>query len=336
MKKYLLGGKGNFYKAQLHLHTNISDGDLSPQEVKEAYMAKGYSIVAFTDHEAIVAHNDLSDENFLAITSYEQSVDEKLDADYQFKKTYHLNFYAKDKNNTCSPCFNINNVWEKTRPYVSKEQLAVNYPLNYAVEQVNDMLQKANENGFLVTLNHPVWSEQSYPDYIDLKSLWGIEVYNHDCAIGGMIDTDIPFDDLLKAGNELVPVATDDMHRIWNGFGSFTMIEAENLDYDNVLKAMEEKRLYASMGPIIEEVSIDGDLLTIRCSKASQICLNTDRRWHPWRVGEGMTEATFDLSDWREWNEKVKDRKKGFVRLVVIDEKGKKAWTRAYFEEELW
>ena len=45
MKKYLLKNVGNFYKANLHVHTTVSDGDFSPEEVKQMYMDKGYSIV---------------------------------------------------------------------------------------------------------------------------------------------------------------------------------------------------------------------------------------------------------------------------------------------------
>ena len=73
MKKILLG-KHAFYKANLHTHTNISDGQMSPQEIKSIYKEKGYFVVAFTDHEVFVPHNDLTDENFLAINSYEIAV----------------------------------------------------------------------------------------------------------------------------------------------------------------------------------------------------------------------------------------------------------------------
>ena len=74
MKKYLLPKDGRFYKANLHMHTTVSDGKISPEQTKKDYMEQGYSVVAFTDHEVIVAHEDLTDENFVAITSVEFSV----------------------------------------------------------------------------------------------------------------------------------------------------------------------------------------------------------------------------------------------------------------------
>jgi len=38
MKRYLLPEAGEFYKANLHCHTNVSDGKFSPEEVKAMYV----------------------------------------------------------------------------------------------------------------------------------------------------------------------------------------------------------------------------------------------------------------------------------------------------------
>ena len=43
MKKYLIPETGSFYKANLHCHTTISDGSMTPEEVKEHYKAAGYT-----------------------------------------------------------------------------------------------------------------------------------------------------------------------------------------------------------------------------------------------------------------------------------------------------
>ena len=72
MKKFELSGKS--YKANLHCHTTVSDGHYSPEEVKEYYKAHGYSVIAFTDHEILLDHSDLCDEDFIALNGYELSV----------------------------------------------------------------------------------------------------------------------------------------------------------------------------------------------------------------------------------------------------------------------
>ena len=54
MKKYLIDPNLKWYKANLHCHTNNSDGYFAPDEIKKLYMEQGYSVVAFSDHETIL------------------------------------------------------------------------------------------------------------------------------------------------------------------------------------------------------------------------------------------------------------------------------------------
>ena len=67
MKKHLISENGKFYKANLHCHTTISDGKMTPEEVKEYYRERGYSVVAFTDHCIMLPHPELNDDSFLAL-----------------------------------------------------------------------------------------------------------------------------------------------------------------------------------------------------------------------------------------------------------------------------
>ena len=67
MKHYLLPEKGQFYKANLHAHTNQSDGKNAPEEVREIFKSKGYSIVAYTDHDLLLDRASLCQEDFLAL-----------------------------------------------------------------------------------------------------------------------------------------------------------------------------------------------------------------------------------------------------------------------------
>lgn len=41
-------------KGCLHTHTTCSDGKLSPQRVADAYEARGYDFIAFTDHDYLL------------------------------------------------------------------------------------------------------------------------------------------------------------------------------------------------------------------------------------------------------------------------------------------
>ena len=43
-------GNRKLYKANLHLHTNLSDGRKSPEEARAIYRENGYDFLAITDH----------------------------------------------------------------------------------------------------------------------------------------------------------------------------------------------------------------------------------------------------------------------------------------------
>ena len=79
MKKYLLPETGHFYKANLHAHSTISDGTLTPEEMKAAYKAHGYSVLSITDHDLMVPHHDLTDPDFLMLTGFEMDMEEGFD-----------------------------------------------------------------------------------------------------------------------------------------------------------------------------------------------------------------------------------------------------------------
>ena len=74
MKDQMLLPEGRAYKANLHCHTTLSDGEFTPQQIKDAYLAQGYSIVAFTDHRHYAHHTELNDEGFLALAGLEVDV----------------------------------------------------------------------------------------------------------------------------------------------------------------------------------------------------------------------------------------------------------------------
>ena len=93
MIKHLISAEGRFYKANLHSHSTVSDGEKSPQELKEMYLAHGYSILAYTDHNRFVIHNELSDDGFLALNGVEESADERTGVRWH-DRCCDLNFIA--------------------------------------------------------------------------------------------------------------------------------------------------------------------------------------------------------------------------------------------------
>ena len=109
MKKVFLSQNENYYKANLHCHTNVSDGKLSPEEVKQVYLDKGYSIVAYTDHDVFIPHPELCDESFLALNGFETETNEPYDKtpyNFDILKSCHFCAIALDPETIIQPGWN--------------------------------------------------------------------------------------------------------------------------------------------------------------------------------------------------------------------------------------
>ena len=63
-----------WFKGNLHAHTELSDGALSPARVVEIYKKHNYDFLAVTDHDLYDACPELSDEDFLILPSGEFAI----------------------------------------------------------------------------------------------------------------------------------------------------------------------------------------------------------------------------------------------------------------------
>lgn len=340
MAKHLLPQVPQYFKANLHTHTTISDGKLTPEEVKAEYMARGYQIVAFTDHEVCVSHPELAEEKFLPLTGYELSFNSWEEEKF-LRKTYHLCCIAKTPENrwqVYDPAYKGGNA------YLYADNIVCDgyETRGYSLEQVNDVIARTNAHGFLVAYNHPTWSLQEYEDYAGLQGLWAMEVYNNHCHRIGYDDNNSHiYQTMLKLGNRFYPLATDDFHRIQeHNFigGGWVMVGAEKLDYASVIAALEKGDFYASTGPVIHSLDVDGTVLKLRCSGVRSVKVFTQSR-HATELthydGTALEEAEFDLAPWLNcWKENGKENE-AFIRLMFIDAHGNNAYTRAYWYDEL-
>ena len=344
MRKYLLPNTGTFYKANLHCHSRLSDADLTVEQLKEEYKARGYSIVAFSEHEVLFSHYDkLFDEDFIPITAYEVGVHGQGQP-YQYKKDLHMNLFAKDPYNDVMPYFDPNELnWltslNRDMTWELADTLKHDGIIDGAERQlytakVNDIIRTANQKGFLVSLNHPNYSLLNCSDCIKYEGLWAVEVYNHSCFTHvGMPDDERVYDEILRSGRKIFATATDDNHNHIpfddpknDSFGGWTMIKAKNLDYASVIDAMEKGNFYASQGPEIKELYFEDGKIHIECSEARDICMCALTR-QGMRYGShngDLTSADFEISDSLH----------GHVRFKVTDKFGKSAWTNPYYVKD--
>lgn len=338
MKKFLLPESGTFYKSNLHCHSTISDGGWTPEQIKEEYAKRGYSIVAYTDHDIMLTHHDLTDEKFLALTGFEMEFN--LYKDGTVPKTCHICFIALNPEQRKQPNWHERYLFGNAPKY--KDQVEVyedETPLfrRYTPECINGAIKNAREKGFFITYNHPVWSLETGENYNAYEGMHAMEICNFGCIVAGYLDyAPQAYDEMLAHGKRIYCTATDDNHNRFpadhprtGSFGGFTMIKADKLEYRTITKALEDGNFYASQGPEIYDLWFEDDMIHVTCSPAERVMLTCGRRRADIALqsdtGEPVTHAAFKIFP--------EDK---YVRLTVVNEKGLPANTNAYFTDELF
>lgn len=343
MRKYLIPEQGKFYKANLHSHSTFSDGKLTPEEMKKVYQEHGYSIIAFTDHDIFIPHQELTDENFVAINGYEIAINNNYDGfvtdDNQPDiKKCHLCFLAEEPDNDIQVCWHREKYlrWNtpKYKHLVKFDENEPDFEREYSTECISKMISIAKEHGFFVTYNHPTWSREDYHQYINYNGMDAMEIFNYASFVSGNSEeNERVYEDLLRAGKKIYCIAADDNHNKFeeghprhNSFGGFIMIKADKLDYRTVIKALKAGNFYASTGALIDEIYIEDGKLVVCCPGAARVNFASSSR-HGRAViadpGEVVTRAEFPLSP-----------NDTFFRIKVVDFNGKAAYSNAYFIED--
>ena len=339
MKKYLLPNDVNWYRANFHCHTIHSDGAYTPEKVKEVYKNHGYSIVAYTDHDILLDHSDLNDEGFLALTSSEYAINQdKPSFDEIFgvktnewvrKKCMHLNIFSKDPHNTFMPATKVDQHWILKDRYPDTK--CDGFVREYTIENLNEIIRRCNEAGFLVQLNHPYWSLNEREDYINLKGLWSLEILNYATELEtGSEYCPYIYDDMVRNGMyNLVCTMGDDNHNhagVRESFGGSTMIGAKELKYDQVIEAMEKGHIYCTSGrnnpPVFKALYVEDNIIKIDCSPVVNIVVNGYGRADRHITApeeETITHAEFPLRE-----------SDVYFRITLRDEYGNNAHTHTY------
>lgn len=305
---YLLPREGNFYKANMHCHTTVSDGKLTPEQMKEEYQKRGYQIVAYTDHGKYCPHPELNSKDFLALAGFGKE-----------EGSFHFNFYdgspderKEEKAEACSP-----------------------EALNDGSSGINDYIKKMKHLGFLATACHPYRSMQNYNDYTGLLGLFAMEIYHYGSDLEGLNGYNPQaYDEMLRCQKEIYCLASDGNKNDYpmgdpfsDSFGGFIKIKARELTYPAVMQALKKGDFYSSMGPDIHSLYIEGKDLVVKTSPVEKIYMKMEGKNCRMKIapqGESLEEARFPLTG-----------REGYIRVVCRSENGLYANTNAYFLKDL-
>ena len=201
---------------------------------------------------------------------------------------------------------------------------------------MNEMFKIAKDNGYFVIYNHPTDSHEDYNDYSKYEGIDAIEIMNGSCLrLGGEEYNGNIYDELLRCGKRISCVASDDNHncnptftRRSDSLAAYTVVKAEKISYKDIMDAICKGLTYASEGPEIFGITYDDGYVKIKTSPARKICLNT---------GIGRADAVFESKDGTPVTEATFKILPNdiYFRFSITDTVGKRAYSNAYFTDEL-
>lgn len=320
----ILENRGKWFKANLHMHTTVSDGALEPRDAVGIYRSAGYDLVAITDHreESPLWEGD----GFLVLPGVEWDT-----GDVEHQPVYHIlgigmkretvDFYSGAPYEGAALGRGRAGIWVTTRGR-SGMRRSEYHPHPQAVI---DAIRAA---GGIAILAHPAWSVMAAEEMMNLRGLVGAEIFNsisNQPWNPGRSESSSYWDQWGKKGIYVRAFANDDSH-LYEGehLKGFTMINAPELTVEAVMDALRRGNFYASCGPRFYGLELEEDsrLLKVECSEdVEAVAFYTNTPWgdrNYQRIRGGGT-AAFRTS--------ATDR---FVRVELIDKEGRKAWSHAY------
>ncbi len=302
---------GRFWRGNLHTHSNLSDGALTPQAVIEAYKGAGYDFLQLSEHFLDRFGWPIADTRRWRSNDFTTLIGAELHAmGTEVGELWHI--------------------------------LAAGLPLDFAApgpaETGPELAARARAAGAFVAIAHPAWSQLTPADGRALAAAHAVEIYNHGCAV----ETDrgdgfYLLDRLANEGRRLTAIATDDAHfrhGDLDAFGGFVEVKAESLDPEALLAALKSGQFYSSQGPRLHDVRVGREEVAIECSPVHSVALLTGTSRALAKVGRHVTRAVFDLAGAAREARTAAGADKWF-RVVAIDAAGRRAWTNPIWIDEL-
>ena len=287
----------NYYKGNLHGHSNHSDGALKPDEVINEYKNLGYDFTCLSEHlwkgekfanEVVLDTTNLNKNNFIVIPSAELHCKGKK--------------YVK------------NELW-----HIVANGLSVDFKCANDEERAPEMIQRAIDSGAFVTIAHPEWYKLTFDECMSVSHAHGVEIYNHSCHIEAARGFGTATADyLLEENKKIFLTATDDSHfRMPDAGGGWVMVASQNLTERSILDSLKMGKYYSSTGVDILNFEKHNNIVKVVSSPAEHITLVGQGARSLSENGNNITEAIFDLNN-IETN---------WFRVTIIDNFGRFAWS---------
>jgi len=294
-----------FLKGALHVHTTRSDGKQTPEEIIRLHHQHGYDFMALTDHN-VLNHLNLSPDTPMTILA-------------GVERDFALPGRAADKPH----CVHVVGLGVPGDPRMPPQDAHPAWAgRGETCADAQGMIDEMHGWGLKTFYAHPQWSGTAWRDFGVLTGNFAMELWNSGCAIENDLDTNAAYwDEALDEGRQLWGVAVDDGHCLAHQCKGWVMVAGDNTPA-SILTALEQGEFYASCGPQIHDFYVEDGTAHIECSEAAAIQFVSLRHPLPCRRDpEGrLTSASCKLPEGLR-----------YIRIVVTDAQGRRAWTNPIF-----
>ena len=302
---------GRFWRGNLHTHSTLSDGGLTPDAAIAAYKRNGYDFLQLSEHFLDRYGWPIADTRGFRSNGFTTLIGAELHA----------------------MATSVDELW-----HILAVGLPLDFPSPSKAETGPELARRARAAGAFVAIAHPAWSQLNEDDGRALDAAHAVEIYNHGCAV----ETDrgdgfYLLDRLSNLGRRLTAIATDDAHFNHgerDAFGGFVEVKAESLDPEALLAALKAGHFYASQGPRLHDVRFTRDEIVVETSPVDAVALLTGTSRTLQVFGSHIARAVFDLAGaaQKAW---TKTRPDAWFRIVAIDAAGRRAWTNPIWLDAL-
>ena len=260
-----------YYKVGLHIHTTLSDGAKTPEEVAREYAADGYDAIALTDHWYYGESRTV--EGLTVLSGCE---------------------YNLGGGDTSLDTMHIIGIGMKHAPRLTP---------SHTRQQVVDAI---NSEGGIAVLGHPNWSLNGVEDLANLSGVAATEIYNAVSEAHNSLRAYSGYfvDRCANRGMYPYLLATDDSH-YYDGSDNrrgWVMVKAADGGENALLDALRRGDFYATQGPWLH-AERQGDKIVIDCSPCSVIGTLSNASYANERVlrGENLTHFAYTLKPLEKW-----------------------------------
>jgi hypothetical protein len=312
-----------FVKGQLHVHSNNSgDSDTPPAEVVRYYRERGYDFIVFTDHNRITA--GVGDDRMLVLSGVEL--------------TQNLRACGPPPTGPWQCLLHVNALGVTGHDLTREAPDSIDRRDRFAFA-----LEVSTELGGIGMLNHPNFHFAADGPLLAELARRGLRLFEvANMSWDSMNDgdathpsTEALWDQVLSAGQVLYGAATDDAHHygdsqarqaqglpVFAGDLGWVMVRGKP-ERESVLRALAKGDFYSSTGPLLDDILVGPERLDIVVSRPGRYVFRF--------IGKGGAElrgSSHEVSSRTVISFPRADSRGGYVRVIIQDAMGKKAWTQ--------